>query len=81
MAVGGFSLSLNAAHRNERQHQHLITGLVTLSVCLPLETKTCVRTSEELKQRQLKQRCHEITTEDMLMVFLFMIKKSPCSSL
>lgn len=74
MAVGGFSLSLNAAHRNERQH--LITGLVTLSVCLPLETKTCVRTSEELKQR-----CHEITTEDMLMVFLFMIKKSPCSSL
>lgn len=76
MAVGGFSLSLNAAHRNERQHQHLITGLVTLSVCLPLETKTCVRTSEELKQR-----CHEITTEDMLMVFLFMIKKSPCSSL
>lgn len=76
MAVGGFSLSLNAAHRNERHRQHLIIGLVTLSVCLPLETKTCVRTSEELKQR-----CHEITTEDMLMVFLFMIKKSPCSSL
>lgn len=74
MAVGGFSQSLNAAHRNERQH--LIIGLVTLSVCLPLETKTCVRTSEELKQR-----CHEITTEDMLMVFLFMIKKSPCSPL
>lgn len=70
MAVGGFSPSLNAAHRNERQR--LITGLVTLSICLPLETKTCVRTSEELKQRQLKQRCHEITTEDRLMVFLFM---------
>lgn len=66
MAVIGFSLSLRTRRIITYANINIWSlGLLTLSVCLPLETKTCVRTSEELKQRQLKQRCHEINTEDV----------------